>query len=133
MNPKSLKNLEKGRFKKGVVTNPLGAGAHNKELKAVRALTHKEVGEVATMILQGNLAGLRAIKDDSNASALKVWFAAVAVKGITRGDYTALGALLDRILGKVPEQYKIESDNRNSTSMNIEVVKTMLAKLESDV
>ena len=132
MNPKSLKNLEKGKWKKGQSGNPIGAAAHNPELREVRALTHKEVAEIATMILQGNLDGLKAIKDDKQASALKVWFAAVAVKGITAGDFTALSALLDRILGKVPEQYKIESQNENKNSVSVQVVREMMAKLESE-
>lgn len=93
-----------GRFKPGNNMNPLGASAHNKDLKQVRRLTKEQVAEIGSLILEGNLEKLQAIKEQKSASVLKVWFASVAVKAISKGDAHALTVILDRIVGKVKDE-----------------------------
>jgi len=95
------------RFQKGQSGNPRGAAAHNPALKAVRRMTQDDVAAIGQMIVEGNLAALQAVKDDSSASVLKVWFASVAVKAISRGDAVALNAILDRIVGKTKNQLEL--------------------------
>lgn len=92
------------RFKPGQSGNPSGAAAHNKEIKAIRRMTKEDVAEIGALILGGNLEKLKAIKEDTQASVLKVWFASVAVKAIVKGDPAALNTILNRIIGKVPEE-----------------------------
>lgn len=96
---------KKGRlFKKGEVHNPLGAGAHNKELKAVKRLTQKEIADVGGFILNNNLEALKTIRMDPESSVFKVWICSVAIVAITKGDAQALNVLLDRIVGKVKDE-----------------------------
>lgn len=106
-----------------------GAASHNPALKAVRRLTQSEVAELGTMILEGNLAALIAIKDDKESSVLKVWFAAVAVKAISRGDAAALNAILDRIVGRSKETVELTGKNGNP----IEVVHKTKAEREAEI
>lgn len=102
--------MPKGKpFPKGVSGNPLGGKMHNKELKAIRRLTAVEVAEIGGMILQNNLAALKAIAKDPDASVLKTMIASVAVKTIEKGDAHALDKLLDRLIGKVRDEIKVTS------------------------
>lgn len=107
---KQLANLRP--IKKGQVLNPLGAGAHDPELRALKRLTAHEVAEIGSMIVQRNLPALQQIikesKDlDSKHSALKVWMATIAIKGISKGDSHALDTLLNRITGRVKEKIEL--------------------------
>lgn len=94
---------KKNQFKKGQSGNPLGAKLHSAELKAIKKLTQDEVAMVGQLILDRNLIELMEIKNDKSASVLKVWFAAIAVKAITKGDASALDTILNRIIGKTKE------------------------------
>jgi hypothetical protein len=104
------KNFEPG--------NKMGKGAscHNPALKVVRRMTHDDVAEIGQLIVEGNLEKLQAVKDDKNASVLKVWMCSVAIKAISRGDATALNALLDRIVGKVKDKVEVTSNNKTELS-----------------
>lgn len=108
-------------FKPGVVTNPLGGGAHNPNLRRVKRLTKEAVAEIGELILNNDLEALQAVVDSAakskggqpnptydpkKHSVLEIWFAAIAVKAIQKGDPLALNAILNRITGKVPEEIK---------------------------
>lgn len=98
------------RFEKGNKANPLGAGAHNPILRAVKRMTQAEVAEVGSLLLDGNLEKLAAVKDDRDASVLKVWMCSIAITAIKKGDAQALNALLDRIVGKSKETVHITTE-----------------------
>lgn len=117
------------RFVKGQKgANPLGAGAHNKDVKHLRRLTQEEVAQLGSMILEHDLTALMAIKDDPKASVLKVWFASIAVKAINRGDAQALTVLLDRIVGKVKEKMEVNhTGNQSGSSAKVIVFETINA------
>lgn len=89
-------------FQKGQSGNPLGGQLHNPELKRIRRMTHADVAHVGQLIVDGNIEQLQAVKNDPNASVLKVWMCAIAVKAINKGDAHALNEILNRIVGKVP-------------------------------
>lgn len=101
------------QFKKGQSGNPLGARLHNPELRAIKRLTRAEVAEIGTLIVSKNITKLKAIvKDaqknpDSAHSALKVWIAMVALKGMTKGDAHAMDVLLNRLVGKVKDEIEL--------------------------
>ena len=100
-------------FKPGNKANPRGAGAHDPKMKALkRRLCDEEVAELATMILDNNLEALMAIKEDANASVLKIWYASIAANSIKKGDPYALDVLLNRILGKPREFTDITSNGQ---------------------
>jgi hypothetical protein len=115
-------------FTKGHKFGKGGAG-HNPALKAIRKLTNDEIAQLGTLILEGNLAALQDIKNDTNASVLKVWFASVAVKAISRGDAAALNAILDRIVGRSKETVELTGKNGNP----IEVVHKTKAEREAEI
>lgn len=92
------------KFQKGQVNNPLGAGAHNPEVRLIKKLTNDEIAELGSIIVTGNVDALSEVRNSKTASALQVLMASVIQKAILRGDMAAANALLDRIVGRVKEQ-----------------------------
>lgn len=86
-------------FKPGQRPPPKRPGA-----QFVRKLTAKEFEETVNVLLFGNVKQLEWLASDKNTTEpLKAMIAAVALRAIAKGDYLALGALLDRLIGKVRE------------------------------
>lgn len=107
-------------IKKGEVRNPTGkGGGPNPELTELRRMSAHQVAEIGTLIVSKNLTKLQDIINDaigtktkppnpnSKHSALKVWMARVALKGIGKGDPHALDVLLNRIVGKVKDRIEV--------------------------
>lgn len=120
------------RFKKGVVTNPKGAGAHNPDVKAIRRLTQADVADIGSLILEGNVEKLKEVQIDPTTTVLRVWICSVAIKAINRGDAQALNALLDRIVGKAKDVLEFTGNVQSDVKVTKEKVKDILDKLESD-
>jgi hypothetical protein len=80
---------------------------HFDTFESIQELTQAQLVEAARLLVTGNLKALMAIKDDPNATPLKVWFASVAAKAISKGDMPALQSLLDRIIGKVSSPIEV--------------------------
>ena len=75
------KIMPKGRpFQKGQSGNPLGGKLHNPELRAIKRLTSAEVAEIGSLVVKKNLVGLKAVANDPESSALKVWMASIAIR-----------------------------------------------------
>jgi hypothetical protein len=105
------RNPKRGRpFQKGVSGNPLGAGAHNPVKKKIKRLTVQELEKILNLILYADPAKLEEIAKN-NPSILKMWIASIAQHGIKKGDPSALFALLDRLVGKVPDKMRVTSEN----------------------
>lgn len=94
-------------FKLGQVGNPLGAGAHNKDVKRIRRLAKDDIAAIGQIILDGNLTELQKIKDDPDASVLKVWMAALIVRSMTKGDAGVFNVIMDRIVGRVKNSLEV--------------------------
>lgn len=100
-------------FPKGVSGNPEGSRLHNPLTRAIKRLTAAEVAAIGALVLSKNVTGLRAVLEsaksdpDSKNSVLKTWIAAVAIKGIAKGDPHALDILLNRLIGKTADHIKI--------------------------
>lgn len=92
------------KFEKGQVNNPLGAGAHNPEVKLIKKLTNDEIAELGSIIVSGDVEKLNEVRQSKTASVIQVLMASVLQKAILRGDMAAANALLDRIVGKVKDQ-----------------------------
>lgn len=104
-------------------------------MKQIRRLTREEVSEIGSLILEGNLEKLQSVRDQPEASVLKVWFASVAVKAISKGDAHALTIILDRIVGKVKDTIELTGRDGGaieSVSVNETQVKAAIAKIESE-
>jgi hypothetical protein len=93
-----------GRAKPGEVRNPNGGPRIPHEVKAIRGLTHADVYEVGTLLLNSKFDELQSIKEDPNTPALKAWMCQVVLKATERGDYFALEAFLNRVIGKPRER-----------------------------
>jgi hypothetical protein len=115
MSDAPVKNVKKTRvgkgnppveyqFKKGNKANPLGAKAHNPEIRKLKTLTEQELVEVGSLVVKGSIKELQALSKDPNCTALTAMMAAVAARAINRGDHAALDVLLNRIVGKVKDR-----------------------------
>lgn len=102
----------KHKFKKGVVTNPHGAGAHNPVVKKIRKLSQDELEEVGSIVVFSNVDKLKEIIHNPESSALKVWMAMVVVKAIERGDMNTLGEFCNRLGLKQTEKLQIQASQK---------------------
>ncbi len=94
-------------FTKGQIANPLGAKAHNENLKRVRKLTHDAIAEIGQLILDGDIDTITAISKNRKETVLRVWFANIALKAMHKGDWQALNPFLDRVIGKQAQKLEI--------------------------
>ena len=95
-------------FVKGQVANPLGAGAHNKDVKAIKSLTREQLAEIGSHIVMGNVEKLREIIRDQESSALKVLICSAIIKGIQSGNFMVMDAILNRVVGKVKDELEVK-------------------------
>lgn len=96
-------------WKKGVSANPLGARAHNQEVKKIRRLTNDQIAEVGSVILENDPDTLKKlIKKTKGQTTLQWWIANTAYWAGKRGDGYMLNTLLDRISGKIKETKEID-------------------------
>lgn len=93
-----------GQFKKGHVANPLGGGAHDPEVRAVRNLTRRELAEVGSLVVKGDITALTTIKNDPNSSAMHAIIASVCLRAWADGDMRGFDVLLNRLIGKVKDE-----------------------------
>lgn len=116
------------QFKKGQSGNPLGGKLANPELRAIKRLTSIEVAEIGKLVISKNSAKLKAMIEDSannpesKHSALKIWIATVAYKGIKKGDAHALDILLNRLIGKVKDKIEITGGDGGPIRQKVEAM-----------
>lgn len=116
--------------------NPKGVNG-GPDLIKMRTLAAPEIAEIGSMMLDRNVTELQAIVDDAKSnptskhSALKVWMATIAMRGITKGDPYALDALLNRIAGKVSYEVKVtEAEKPAGTAVALLSPEERRAKIE---
>jgi len=97
----------KTRFKKGSCPNPGGRPKLDPEIKAIRQLTKDQFKELANLLLSGTFEDLQRILDKQETTALTGWMVRVIVQGWEKGDYRTLDELLDRLIGKVPNELEV--------------------------
>lgn len=103
---KQLANLKP--FKKGAPSgNPEGGRKHNPEIKKIKALTEKQLIDVATFVLQSSVGQIKARMKDPKTSVLHGMVLGLALKSMTKGDAGSFNALMDRMLGKVKENFHL--------------------------
>lgn len=124
------------RFKKGQSGNPEGSRAHNPAVKALKNLTIESYRECVEMVCTGNLSELKAMAENPKTSALQVGIATAFMKAIKSGDYTVIERIAERIIGKIPDELKVTSQNVNAnlnTSIDKTKLKAAMKALEEDV
>lgn len=128
------KNLTKGLIKKGEVRNPLGGGAHNPHIRALKHITQKEYADVIQMALDNNRKGIEKIIKDQSTSLLKLGIAKCLLNAVNQSDFSILHAIIEKIIGK-PTQ-KIELTQKRDLSMysdeDLEIMKKIASKYESN-
>jgi len=112
------------QFKKGNNANPLGAGAHNQELKALKKITNETVQGIIDIALNGTLAELVAVAEDKRSTALQVGIATSLANAIKKGDFNTLGAIITRLTGEAPKRIDVTTDGK---SLNAPVTKVLLS------
>lgn len=110
--PKSVKTVKAivkrdvdGRFQKGSNVNPRGRGIDPLK-KALRNLTVQELNDIAGMVVKGTTEDLEAVLKNPQESVLKTMVASVCKKAIQQGNEATMEVLLDRLVGKIPDQIK---------------------------
>lgn len=135
--PKTTKHLKKHQFKKGKPSaNPEGGRLHNPAIRALSKLTVETYREVIQIVLTGTLADLKAMAENPNTSALQVGIATAFMKAIQSGDYTVIERIAERIVGKIPDELKVTSNNINATlsaAVDMDELKRAYKKIRSDV
>ncbi|MGK5087860.1 DUF5681 domain-containing protein [Bdellovibrionota bacterium FG-2] len=110
------------QFRPGQSGNVEGARRHNQELKAVKRLVSTEVQELATLLLRGNMAEVKAALGDNEASALKVMLASIIDRGFRRGDMRTLDSLLNRLIGRPSANVIVSSDEVSPVRVMVEAM-----------
>lgn len=130
------KAAEPYMFKKGKSGNPEGARAHNPITKALKNLTIETYREVIEAVCTGNVANLKRMVEDPRTPALQVGVATAFMKAIKSGDYAVIERIAERIVGKIPDELKVTSQNVNANlnaSIDKQKLKAALEQLEKDV
>lgn len=96
---------------KGVSGNPLG--------KPKQLLTKDKVKSVLGKFCDMSIAELQAVANNPNAKMLEVMVANIMIKAAETGDYSRLDFILNRSIGKVPNDQN-ESQPESTSSMTIE-------------
>lgn len=107
MHPNSLRNLK--IIKKGEIRNPLGAGAHDKDRKALKRLTHKMIKKLINLALTGTLEDLNAVAQNPRSSALEVGISSALANAIKKGDWSTLKGIVEALVGKEADKFIIEA------------------------
>lgn len=124
------------RFKKGQSGNPQGGRLHNPITRALKNLTVESYRECIEAVCTGNLDNLKAMVDDPKISALQVGIARAFIKAMQAGDYAVIERIAERIVGKIPDELNVTSNNVNANlnaTIDKEKLKAALEQLEKDI
>jgi hypothetical protein len=97
------------RFQPGNNANPIGALAHNQEMKAIKHMSSEELANIMKAVLSANTDDYE-VMAKAPGSIFKKMLCSVIDKIIERGDAAAMNALLDRILGKIKESVDVKQE-----------------------
>ena len=115
------------KFEKGNQLGRLNKGIPKPRTQVFRRLGAAEFAETVQVILTGNVAALEFMaRDRTTTEPLKAMIASVALRCIERGDYGALDALLNRLIGKPKETVEVKA---SGPSERIEELRTQYSAL----
>lgn len=103
-------------WKKGQSGNPKGRpkGSVSVIPHALREISLPIFREVIETVLKGNMAALNAIIEDPEAPVIKVAVAKSFRKALKAGDYSTVERIIERIVGKIPDELNLVSKNMNA-------------------
>ena len=121
-------------WKPGQSGNPEGARKHNPAIKALKHLTIESFREIIELVVKSDLAAIKAIAENPKTSGLQVGIAVAFMKAIKNGDYGVIERIAERIVGKIPDELKVTSNNQTLHGViDKDKLRIALAQLESDV
>lgn len=129
-NPNPKPPPKHSRFKKGKSGNPEGGRKHNPAVRALGKLTVDKYREVIQLVLEGKVQDLKDMAENENTPAIQVGIAVSFLKAIKNGDYAVIERIAERIVGKIPDEIKIQPMTINqkvSVIDKTELAKAMLA------
>lgn len=129
-NPNPKPPPKHSRFKKGKSGNPEGGRKHNPAVRALGQLTVEKYREVIQLVLEGKVQDLKDMAENENTPAIQVGIAVSFLKAIKNGDYAVIERIAERIVGKIPDEIKIQPMTINqkvSVIDKTELAKAMLA------
>jgi hypothetical protein len=126
---------EKTQFKKGVSGNPEGGRRHNPIRKAIKKLTIEVYARVIETALTGNVDALKDIMNDPKSSVVEVGVATALVTAMQKGDAYVLEHFASRIVGKLPEIIRVDSNSEVNVNVKLDMqkIKAAIKKFESEV
>ena len=115
----SEKPKREGFFKPGNTYGTLTRGVKRKvdhrQTSVIRRMGAAEFAEICQVLLMGNVTQLEYFaRNKDRVEPLKAMIASVALRCIERGDYGALNALLDRLIGKPQETLEVKAAQESS-------------------
>ncbi|MDH4163312.1 MAG: DUF5681 domain-containing protein [Nitrospirota bacterium] len=134
-NPNPKPPPKHSRFKKGQSGNPEGGRAHNPAIKALRKITIESYREIIELVLTSDVRKIKAIAEDPKSTGLQVGIAVAFMKAIKNGDYTVIERIAERIVGKIPDEIKIQpmTVNQKVTVIDKTALAKALLELEEEV
>lgn len=99
-------------FKPGQSGNPKGR-VKNPVPDALKKMTKQQLRRVIRAIVKGNTDYLEQLANSKTASTLEVSVAVCYIKAMEKGDYGTIEHIIQRVVGKIPDELKITSNNKN--------------------
>lgn len=123
------------QFKKGQSGNPQGGRIQNPALRALKKLTVETYREIIELVLISDVATIQAIAKDPSTPAVKVGICVAFLKAIKNGDYAVIERIAERIVGKIPDEIKIQpmTVNQKVTIIDRAALARAMAELDSEV
>ena len=123
------------RFKPGVSGNPKGRPL-NPIQDALKKMTKQSLRRIIRAIVKGNIDYVASVAKSKTASALEVAVATSFVKAASRGDYAMIEHIVQRVVGKIPDEIVVRSRNLNANvdaPLDNEKVKIAVAKILGEI
>lgn len=128
MTEAQLRNLKPA--KKGEIRNPEGGRSHN----PIRKLTLEVYRDIIEIGLTKNVEALKEVAENPKTPALQVAFAFALMDAIKNHKWEVVEGMVSRIVGKIPDQININSQNHTTLATIDEAkMKEVLKKLEQEV
>lgn len=123
------------QFQKGKSGNPEGSRAHNPALKALKKITIESYREIIELVMTSDVRAIKAIAEDPKSTGLQVGIAVAFLKAIKNGDYTVIERIAERIVGKIPDEIKIQpmTINQKVTVIDRAALARAMAELNQEV
>ncbi len=124
------------RFKKGQSGNPEGARLRDVFTNDMKKLTLQSYREIIQAVVAGDADKLKEIAANPKTSILELGIINSIFKATKAGDYETIEKIVSRVIGKIPDEVNIKSDNVN-TNLNSKLskddIKSIVKELKDDV